>query len=182
MVFLAVMLIVGTLIFVIAPTKVPEYSYYEIDGGSILFYPDYYNGSPTVTVPASVDGQSVEHIGADCFSDCDRIQEVILPNSVTSIQDKAFFDCSGLVCIKLPEGLKTIGPEAFADCTALEAIYVPASVTEIAPDAFRNCPKLHTIFFTGSQAQWERLYPQTISENTKIYTVSGPEAHSYQPN
>lgn len=181
-IFMAVMMLLGTLVFLIAPSPTPPATVFYQEDGQLVFQPDYYSGGPVVTVPESIDNQAVTKLSPNCFRDCDMISEVILPDTVQIIGQGAFADCDTLACIKLPEGLQTIEQSAFAGCDSLEAIYVPASVTSIAPEAFAACPKLHTIFYVGTDEAWNGLYPSQINENTKIYTVSGPDAQEYYSN
>ena len=180
--FMAIMMAIGILIFLIVPSTTPPTAPFYQENGQLIFQPEYYYGSPIINVPNRVDSETVTKLGPDCFQDCDTIIEVILPDSVQTIGQRAFEDCDNIACIKLPEGLQTIEASAFAGCDSLEAIYVPASVTSIAADAFAGCPKLQTIFYVGTAEDWNTLYPSEISENTKIYTVSGPDAQEYFPN
>ena len=63
------------------------------------------------------------------------LQEVIIPDSVTSI-----------------------GESTFRDCICLASITIPNSVTTIGGSAFYNCRGLTSINFTGTLAQWNRVY------------------------
>ncbi len=54
----------------------------------------------------------------------DSITSVLIPNSVTAIEEKAFRACSALKEIIIPESVKTIGENAFALCDLLENIYI----------------------------------------------------------
>ena len=50
----------------------------------------------------------------------DKVVALILPDSVTSIEDEAFRDYSSLTSITLPNGLTNIGYSAFEGCTSLQ--------------------------------------------------------------
>ena len=63
------------------------------------------NKYKTLIIP---DGVKV--IGKNAFIDNTDIEEVILPESLVSIEDYAFAGCTGLKKIKFPQGLKKIGP------------------------------------------------------------------------
>jgi hypothetical protein len=45
------------------------------------------------------------------------LTNIILPNSLISIDSYAFEDCNNLVNINIPDNVKTIGNGAFKNCT-----------------------------------------------------------------
>lgn len=68
-----------------------------------------------------------------------EIKEVVIPDSVETIEDYAFGDCIYLCRVKLPENLTSIGKYAFAGCVNLEYISLPKSLSEIKHSAFSHC-------------------------------------------
>ncbi|MBR4442648.1 MAG: leucine-rich repeat domain-containing protein, partial [Clostridia bacterium] len=64
---------------------------------------------------------------------------LVVPASVTVIEEEAFAGMTAIERVILPHGVTTIGPRAFADCTSLRLINIPTSVTYIADDAFEGC-------------------------------------------
>ena len=72
------------------------------------------------------------------FAGCCSLKSVVVPNSVTSINDYAFRDCMNLEFVTLPDNITYIGKDAFAYCYALENINLPDSLTYIGYSAF-NC-------------------------------------------
>ena len=176
---LALMLSVGIVVYWIGRDSSPAIPWLTIQDGTVYFHQSFYDGPSVLEIPATVDGQVVELIGSQSFRDCDSITEVILPDTVRTIQAGAFQDCDKLRCVKLPENLVSIHDDAFQSCDSLEAIYVPDSVATIGMDAFSDCPELKHIFFVGDRSDWEALYPQSITENTLIHSVSGPDATTY---
>lgn len=179
---MALMLVIGISVYLMTRPEISVTPWFTIEDGTLYFDEASYTGSPVLEIPATVDGQTVEKIGADGFRNCDGLTEVILPGTVHTIGENAFQDCDGLLGIKFPESLVSIGEDAFSGCGSLEAIYVPAAVDAVGKDAFLHCPDLEHIFFVGTAADWDTLYPQEITKNTQIYTVSGPDATSYTPS
>ena len=90
------------------------------------------------------------------------LKEIIIPNSVTEIEDSAFEFCNNLENVKLSVNLQSIGSKAFANCS-LKFITIPYSVESIGVDAFRcktirkviienpniKLPENETVFFDG---------------------------------
>ena len=68
-----------------------------------------------------------------------KCTSIIIPNSVTSIDNYAFGGCEYLTNINIPNSVTTIGYEAFSGCTGLKSINIPESVTKIGYAAFRGC-------------------------------------------
>ena len=108
-------------------------------------------GYGTIVMPAGVncfskvvfeEGSNITRIGKDCFSDCDLLTTVILPETVTYIDDFAFNTCEDLEYVYIPEGVTYIGEQAFDYCDELSYIRVPDSVEKIGRWAFDNCPRL----------------------------------------
>jgi len=73
------------------------------------------------------------------------LQEVILPEGITSIGQKAFIGCQKLTSIQLPETVKEIGNQAFSQCNILTKINIPEGVTKIGESTFSMCTSLTSI-------------------------------------
>lgn len=74
------------------------------------------------------------------------LQTILLPKSVTSIDDNAFFSCHSLNKVVIYDNsVKTIGMAAFEYCSSLADIILPEGVTTIARSAFEHCTKLSEI-------------------------------------
>jgi hypothetical protein len=75
-----------------------------------------------------------EEIGIRWFYGCYNIKSVVLPSSITNIDDYAFAD-TGLTSVQLPKSITSIGDGAFA-YTGLTSIQLPVSITSIGNRAF----------------------------------------------
>ncbi len=102
-----------------------------------------YDGeSARVIIPYYYEGLPVTEIAANAFFNSgDKLQSVILPESVITIGKYAFANC-GLQEITVPEGVLTIAQRAFTGCTELKSVTLSDTVTEIGEFAFYNCKKL----------------------------------------
>ena len=78
----------------------------------------------------------ITNIGDWAFSNCYRLNEIVIPEGVTSIGVGAFSNCPCLKSVTLPESLVTIEDSAFSYCTLLESIYIPDNVERIGNLAF----------------------------------------------
>ena len=114
------------------------------------------------TVTANGNTYQVTMIGADAFNNCPLLETVIIPDSVTEIENgrevdifeylddrcSAFRKCQRLKSIKLSNSLKKIGIDAFNHCIGLKSIDIPNSVTELA--GFTDCTGLKSIDIPNS--------------------------------
>ena len=94
----------------------------------------------------------------DCaFEDCTAISSVNLPNAVTMINSSAFKNCASLTQLKLPTNLEIIDSWAFA-FSGITTVKIPFKTTHIGSSAFRGCESLKTIYihsgieYTGEDA------------------------------
>ena len=111
------------------------------------------------------------------FSGCD-MQEITIPEGVSSIGFKAFRSCGSLKRVQLPEGLTKIDNYAFGGCSQLEEINLPKSLTYIGYHAFEDCTKWRIIqlpdtlnriggeVFYGCSPILFQLPKQLVIENT----------------
>ena len=88
-------------------------------------------------------------ITANQFACRKDITSVIIPDSVTSIEEAAFADCWNLSSVIIPDSVTSIDTAAFARCLSLDNVDIPASVHYIADYAFQGCDSLQTITFGG---------------------------------
>ncbi len=96
-----------------------------------------YSGTATsFTVPEKVDGVTVKSIGKNTFENSD-ITEIILPETVTEIQDYAFNGCSKLKTI-YAKNATNIGEYAFNDCIMLKNLFLLSEIESIGKYAFAN--------------------------------------------
>ena len=110
-----------------------------VDGGG-LYYNDGY----------SACGNIYNVINAYMFYQCNNLQKIALPNSVTTISEFAFSGCSSLSSVILPENLSYIGSDSFRGCSSLPAISLPKDVTQIESGAFSGCESLFWVEILGN--------------------------------
>ena len=130
-------------------------------------------GESEITVPETVDGQTVTAVNSYGFADFFDAAAIYLPDTVTQIQDGAFDSCWSLLGMDLPPALEHIGRNAFYDCDSLDAVHIPATVTFIGQGAFDECDSLAFIFYDGTIEQWKDLYPQDLPNETAVCCADG---------
>lgn len=117
----------------------PEFFQYEIISETASIRITDYNGTDSVVViPAEFEERKVIAIGEGAFEGNHVITEVVIPDTVTEIEDQAFTD-STLEKVSLPGELKVIGDSAFYG-TKLTEITLPDGLEEIGSEAFSELP------------------------------------------
>ena len=104
------------------------------------FDPALSDGNKAV-ITSIVIGEGVTTIADGAFEECENVESVSIPASVTSIGGSAF-SLAGTsattmtVTIAAGSNLATIGGDAFSFCSSLKTITIPSSVTTIGMRAF----------------------------------------------
>ena len=88
---------------------------------------------------------SVTSIGEYTFIYCHSLTSITIPNSVTSIGNYAFEGCSNINSVTIPNSVTSIGEFAFYSCRSLTSITIPNSVESIGGYAFDGCSNLTTV-------------------------------------
>ena len=73
------------------------------------------------------------------------LTSVIIPESMTRLEDRTFSGCTGLLSVSIPDSVTSIGRYAFSNCTSLTSVTIPDSVTSIGNSAFSGCTGLTSI-------------------------------------
>ena len=85
---------------------------------------------------------SVTSIDEYAFNGCSSLASVTISNSVTSIGSYAFNGCNNLTSVIIPDGVTSIGSGAFSNCSSLTKVTIPDGVTSIGSYAFYGCSSL----------------------------------------
>jgi len=137
----------------------PQFEY--ITNNHVITIVKYTGPGGNVTVPDKVNGLPVTDIaksafaytyawGNNVFTTADKLTNVVIPDSVTNIEDSAFAPCENLTNVKLGRGIRLIGKNAFRGCSSLASIVIPDGVTRIEESTFGNCYSLTNVVIPNS--------------------------------
>jgi len=76
-------------------------------------------------------------IGENMFYQCSKLQAMVLPTTVTSIQKNAFAN-TGLKSIDIPNSVRSVGEDAFAYCSSLATVVIGKKVSQLSKGSFYN--------------------------------------------
>ena len=115
-----------------------------------LFYAHHLFSDENTEITNLVIPNSVTSINRNAFCGCSGLTSVTIPNSVTSIGNYAFYGCSGLTSVTIGNNVTTIGQYAFYNCRGLTSVTIPNSVTSLGSSAFRDCSGLTSVTIGNS--------------------------------
>lgn len=129
----------------------PENAHYSSLNG-VLFNKDQ---TVLIRFPANYDSsvyeipQGVTSIWQEAFSDCQKLEEVIIPESVTEIGQSAFIRC-GIRRVVIPKNVTVIRFFSFYYCSKLAEVIISDGVQRIENHSFSNCNSLTQITIPAS--------------------------------
>mgnify|MGYP005943778455 FL=1 len=150
---------------------------YKSDGNCVMRRED---NTLVVGCKASKIPSYTEHIGRFAFQGA-ALESVALPEGVTSIEDYAFAHNDRLKEITLPQSLTSIGKAVFFWCAALGKIAIPDGVTSVGDNAFSTCVSLKELALgaellsagCGLTEFCVALEKITVSENNESFSGEG---------
>ncbi len=183
--FLAVTLIlISVATFALADPAPEDFTYTVEDGkATITKYNAIAEG--VFTVPDELDGYPVVAISENAFSYQAKMSEIILPDTVTHINDLAF-SYSSIESITFSENVESIGEYVFTGCDKLKSINVDENNETFSCDEagiLFNKDKTLLIKIPGATEIVEYTIPETVekiaieaaSGATKLETVIFPD-------
>ncbi len=89
------------------------------------------------------------------FANCSSIKTISMSNSVKSVGECAFSGCINLSSVTIGKGVVSIGTCAFSDCRNLLNVTIPKNVTSMGSSVFLNCKSLTHVFIESGFSRIE---------------------------
>lgn len=129
-----------------------------------------YDGDITIPKTVSNGGKTynVKAIGESAFKSTTELENVTLPEGLTTIGNQAFYG-SGVKSINLPTTLNSMGTSAFQLCKNLKSIALPDALKEIKEYAFSENSSLKTMTLGNQTISIEKYaFEKTVIEHLVI--------------
>ena len=107
------------------------------------------------------------------FRERDRLRNIELPATITSISDYAFYGCDSLQTIYIPDAVKSIGYETFCYCRGLRYVRLPEGLESIGQSCFAYTEKLPFINIPSTVTNignWA-VHTTATSSNTNFKSI-----------
>ena len=124
----------------------------------------------------SVSMASVTEIGESAFENCEKLDNVILPDVLSVLSNRAFAGCTSLSAIAIPELITTVPDYAFSGCTSLASVTFHDSFEKIFPNAFEDCVSITEITFPETLTT---ISDRAFKGCTGLTTITVPESAQY---
>lgn len=102
------------------------------------------------------------------FAYCNKLDTLLLPESITAIGDEAFERCDALKHLVIPDKVDTLGWSTFAS-SGLEDITLSKNINEIPDRCFARCYDLKTVTLNGTP---KRLGYMSFSNCRKLESIA----------
>ena len=119
------------------------------------------------------------------------LTSIVLPNSVTEVQESAFSDCKQLASCDLGRGIKHIGKNCFWDCTALKSLKWSDCLETIGSGCFISwgsgssdvgkIPLQDTLVFPATFRSMDEIFSCYTNVKVVIWNARRPEGSGMGP-
>ncbi len=162
----------------LSSASITEYNGFEGTNGNITAYPD--NTLPAFafehkeSLTKIILPLSLTSIQEGAFMSCYGLSTFNIPPLVTSVGDYSFFSCTNLSSITLPASLVSIGKACFSECIILTLISLPALVSSVGESAFNSCSSLKAIYvYNFSPPTSGYLFEKNTTRQCDLYVPYG---------
>lgn len=116
---------------------------------------------------------SILNIGQSCFSGCIKLQSVKLGNGVTELPAYCFSHCELLEEVDISDSITSIGQSCFADCISIKSIQLSDNVAYLGANSFSGCKNLQSIKLGNSI---ENIFEETFAGCSKLTKIALPQS------
>lgn len=133
------------------------------------------NGTLSGTVHIAEGTTIIRHY---MFSGC-GVTEVVLPDTVETLQTYAFYNCAQLTALELPDSITTIMTNCFAYCTALTELILPKNLTVLDNIAINYMANLKYIAAPPYLTTPLVANQNYLGSNRRMLVYTGAQIHTF---
>ena len=104
---------------------------YSLDDDENATITSYKGSATSLIIPSKLDNHTVVAIGDGSFKGNALLTTVVIPDSVTKIEQSAFQSCINLESVRLSEKIDYMGGYAFGYCNNLREVVIPKSLRSV---------------------------------------------------
>ena len=132
-----------------------KYSYNY--GSTLANIYGYTGNSEYVKIPSKINGYTITGINTQAFKNNKKLKGIIIPDTVTYVEDSLFSGCISLTDVDLGKGITVITNGMFYNCKNLESLTIPEQIERFydrysytgnsSDKPFEGCVNLKNIYF-----------------------------------
>ncbi len=130
-----------------SPKATPASSFSWHEKGGVYRLTKFIGSETNVIIPSKVNGVEVKTVALMAFQGT-SIESVVVPDSVTLIEDYAFDRCDNLKSIIFGKGVTVLKANTVTYCRSLESVTFMGEVEKVYPEAFTH---IKSVTFYGSK-------------------------------
>ncbi len=150
--------------FIHMPNEATAEENFEIDPETGMLK-TYKGTAVDVVIPTSISGVTVTGISYNCFESCRdytdtgmdtnqtdwvHLRTIVIPETVTTIEDSVFNNCQQLEVAILYSPLETSGRGVFMNCTSLKQVVFVNPIKQLDNYLFDSCKSLESVWYRGT--------------------------------
>ena len=139
-----------------------KYSYNY--GSTLANIYGYTGNSEYVKIPSKINGYTITGINTQAFKNNKKLKGIIIPDTVTYVEDSLFSGCISLTDVDLGKGITVITNGMFYNCKNLESLTIPEQIERFydryrytgnsSDKPFEGCVNLKNIYFKAKDISW----------------------------
>ncbi len=139
-----------------------KYSYNY--GSTLANIYGYTGNSEYVKIPSKINGYTITGINTQAFKNNKKLKGIIIPDTVTYVEDSLFSGCISLTDVDLGKGITVITNGMFYNCRNLESLTIPEQIERFydryrytgnsSDKPFEGCVNLKNIYFKAKDISW----------------------------
>jgi len=98
-------------------------------------------------------GDEFDYLAEYCFAGCTSLETIVIPGTITILEDNLFQGCKNLKSITIPKSVKKIKDEVFDGCSSLMDVY-----------------------YTGTEEEWKAIENYEALKDVTIHYNYVPES------
>ena len=128
----------------------------------------YTGNSEYVKIPSKINGYTITGINTQAFKNNKKLKGIIIPDTVTYVEDSLFSGCISLTDVDLGKGITVITNGMFYNCKNLESLTIPEQIERFydsysytgnsSDKPFEGCVNLKNIYFKAKDISLVRHY------------------------
>ena len=108
--------------------------------------------------------EGVKSIDNYAFEGCSKLENYILPEGLIFI-GKYAFESTDIESLIIPDSVTIIDDNAFSYCGSLKYVVISKSVTSIGDSPFYYCGYFKTIYYEGTEEEWNKINISTFNNS-----------------